>query len=86
MTKEGVDWYFISFRNPDTNTNLGCCNVSVKAGGGQDAALRKTHQLKINPGGEVAMFLTQAIEPGWEENKLYSREEMKAMKYEKINN
>lgn len=84
-------WYFLSFRDPKTNVNLGCCNVAVTAvkGGlevalqkGFQAALQKTRQLGINPGGEAMGFLLR--EPELEPDRLYSREEMIRLGYEKI--
>lgn len=74
-------WYFISFRNPQMNRNLGCCNVSAK--GGPQEALDKTVELEINPGGEAAIFLIS--EPELVPNRLYSRQEMIDLDYKKIN-
>ena len=74
-------WYFISFRDPRRNRNLGCCNVNAK--GGPQKALDKTVELKINPGGESAIFLIP--EPELVPNRLYSRQEMIDLDYKKIN-
>ncbi len=76
----GEQWYFLSFRNPTTNHNLGCCNVAVE--GGLQQALAKVRSLGINPGGEVMAYTIDG--PELEPDKLYSREEMIAKDYEMI--
>jgi hypothetical protein len=70
-------WYFLSFRDPKINKNLGCCNVCVK--GNLEKALEKTKKLGINPGGEVAAY--ELEEPELKSNKLYSRKEMLDLEY-----
>ena len=62
-------WFFISFVDPKTRRNIGCCNVSVK-GTGLDA-LEKAGQLGINPGGQAMMI--EIEEPELEPDRLYSR-------------
>ena len=79
MTKDNeLQCYFLSFRDPDRNRNLGCCNVIVE--GDLEAALSKTRDLGINPGGEVMAYRIE--EPELELNRLYSRQEMKDLDYE----
>lgn len=80
-----MKWFFLSFRDSDKNLNLGCCNVQVEDHQIDIDAIQKTHDLGINPGGEVMVFSTEEIEPGWEENKLYSKQELDNMAYKKIN-
>jgi len=75
--KKNEQWYFLSFRDSDTNTNLGCCNVVVE--GGLENALHKTKILQINPGGEVRGFIIDG--PELEPNRLYSRQEMLDLGY-----
>ncbi len=70
-------WYFLSFRDPKKNRNLGCCNVCVS--GNLEQALERTRELGINPGGEVAAY--EVEEPELEPNKLYSRKEMLDLGY-----
>ncbi len=70
-------WYFLSFRDPNKNKNLGCCNVGVR--GGLEEALKKTRQLKINPGGEVLAY--QIKKPELIPNILYSRKEILSLFY-----
>ena len=45
-------WAWLSFRDPDTNTNLGCCNVEVSEFSVIEAA-EKAWDLGINPGGKL---------------------------------
>ncbi len=75
------DWYFISFRDVNKNMNIGCCNIRVR--GGPKRALERTIELGINPGGEAAIFLIG--KPELEPNRLYSRDEMINLNYQKIN-
>jgi hypothetical protein len=75
-------WYFLSFRDPHLNRNLGACNVSVQENS-PHLALNKTKELKINPGGEVMIY--PVIGPELEPNRLYSRAELIALEYKKVN-
>ncbi|MFA6460803.1 MAG: hypothetical protein WCV90_00920 [Candidatus Woesearchaeota archaeon] len=74
---EQTTWYFLSFRDPVANKNLGCCNVAVI--GGLEKALRKTHDLGINPGGEVMAYPMDEAE--LDPDRLYSRQEMIQLGY-----
>ena len=73
-----VKWYFLSFRDPKKNRNLGCCNVGVE--GGLMKALEKARELKINPGGEV--MASRIGKSELEPDRLYSRKEMLNLGYE----
>jgi hypothetical protein len=77
------NWYFISFRDPVKNRNLGCCNILVDDRKGSKSVLEMATELGVNPGGEAAIF--QIDEPELDANRLYSREEMIALNYKKIN-
>lgn len=82
MDKEEVEWFFLSFRNPDTNINLGCCNISIDKKETSIDAVVKAHQLGINPGGEVLIFPVES--PELEPNRLYTRQEMVDQDYKKL--
>lgn len=82
--KQSMKYYFLSFRDPDINRNLGVCIVQAPT---LRAAIVKAYKKDINPGGEVASFeLTESefIEEGLELDRLYSREEMKEMGYKSL--
>ena len=72
-----MNYFWLSFRNPDKNINLGVAII-------EDAdnlviAIAKAHTLNINPGGEVFGVLCteeQFKEEGLEANRLYTRQEM----------
>ncbi|MBT4825076.1 hypothetical protein HN695_07250 [Candidatus Woesearchaeota archaeon] len=87
--KDNQQWYFLSFRDPDLNRNLGCCNVALNVNEGLnsldakdtlDVILAKTRTLGINPGGEVKAYKVE--KPELKPNKLYSRQEMRKLGYE----
>ncbi len=63
-----AQWYFLSFRDPLRNKNLGCCNIAVE--GGLENVLPKTRILNINPGGEVMIYPIE--KPELEPDRLYS--------------
>lgn len=74
-------YVFLSFRDPEINLNLGCVITQAQ---NFEEAIEKTHKLGINPGGEVMGY--EIIDPMpdlecMELDRLYSREEMLAMKY-----
>jgi len=82
-----MSWYFMSFRDPETNTNLGCCNVEVDDGGMEEkmdaaAAVRKSRNEGCNPGGEVMIHRFDEPESQLEPNKLYSKAELFELGYE----
>jgi hypothetical protein len=64
-------YYFMSFRDPHSNTNLGVCQVKAE---NKEEALRISWEQEINPGGEV--LFVPCDEPELELNKLYSKQEM----------
>tara|TARA_Y100000310_G_C19971385_1_gene485637 strand:+ start:200 stop:478 length:279 start_codon:yes stop_codon:yes gene_type:complete len=90
MLAEETRWYFISFRDPIKNRNLGCCNVSIEIDraapekSGLVKALAKTRELGINPGGEVAAFLLMEKEDEMDADRLYTKAEMDKMNYDKL--
>jgi len=47
-------WYWLSFRDPDTNTNLG---VAIVEGGGIVEASLNAKLAKCNPGGEILGYV-----------------------------
>jgi len=77
-----MKYYFMSFRNAKKNENLGVCIVAAS---NPNTAVRKTIDLKINPGGEIRiekMDKKQFKEQGLELDKLYTRSEMIKLGYE----
>lgn len=74
-----MPYFFLSFRNPKINKNLGCCQVIAA---NNKAAVNVAHKLGINPGGEVAVFRLQEKED-IEINRLYSPEELNDLGYQK---
>jgi hypothetical protein len=71
-------FYFISFRDPDKNLNLGVCMVEAEH---VTQAIPTTHEKGINPGGEALIFELEKPEEDLELNKLYTRQEMLDMGY-----
>lgn len=71
--------WWLSFA--DDSGNLGCCIVYAK---NFDEALKKSHHLEINPGGEVqAMVIHDPLGP-YEVDRLYSKTEIEALGAEKM--
>ncbi len=82
---ENLKLYWFSFAGK--NGNLGICIVEAK---NKELAHEKTHELKINPGGEaliVEMKGEEAMKEAkeFEKNRLYTPKEMRAKDYESIN-
>tara|TARA_Y100000034_G_scaffold81854_1_gene98122 strand:+ start:156 stop:395 length:240 start_codon:yes stop_codon:yes gene_type:complete len=74
-----VTHWLMSFGDTTTGKNLGCCVVKSSSG---IQAHKLSHQLGINPGGEMRSYgLTteQFEEQGLEVNRLYTRAEMLQM-------
>jgi hypothetical protein len=71
-----MKWYWLSFANPDTGENLGCCNVEAET---EFLAVKKTHILGINPGGEV--MIVPMDKPELIPDKLVSKTELYANGY-----
>lgn len=69
-----MKWYWLSFVINDVNQ--GCCNVQAE---NAEDALRKTHLLGINPGGEVMIYEIENAEV--EPDKLISRAELIKLGY-----
>ena len=69
-------YWWLSFRDPDKNLHLGCCNVEAED---QISAARKAYELGINPGGEVLIIPLEA--PELELDRLYSRQELLDLQY-----
>lgn len=76
-----MKWYWLSFVDPITNINSGCCNVQAT---NIPAAIAKSHILKINPGGEVMVLEMPA--PELEPDILYSRQELVDLAYKTMSN
>jgi len=77
-------YYYLSFRDPDIDRNLGVCIVKADTLLG---AINTAHNLKINPGGEVLSYrLTENefIAQNMILNRLYSREEMIERGHKKV--
>lgn len=72
-----MNYFWLSFRDPDINLNLGC--TIIKDVNDLGTAIKKAWDLNINPGGEVlGTLMTEEMvkEEGLEVNKLYTRSEM----------
>lgn len=66
-------FYFISFRDPQRNLNLGVCQVETSS---KELAINKSIALGINPGGEAKIYELDEKEPELELDRLYSKQEM----------
>jgi len=76
-----MSYWFLSFRDPEKNLNLG---VSVVQAESMEMALGKSFLKRCNPGGEVLfteMSKEGFAEEGLELNRLYSKQEMAALGY-----
>lgn len=77
-----MKYLYMSFRDPEEDINLGVCIVEAS---NVMEGVKRSHSLKMNPGGEVMMFEmdeTEYREEGLEINRLYSRSEMLDLGYE----
>ena len=75
------NYMWLSFASEDTGKNLGVCIVEAE---NFTEGIQKAHQKDINPGGQVAGFKMNEEQFQGEElelDRLYSREEMKAMEF-----
>lgn len=72
-------YYFMSFRDVRTNTNLGVCQVEAAS---EKFAMTKSIALGINPGGEVAIYELEEKEPELELDRLYTKQEMLDLGFE----
>ena len=80
-----MNYFWLSFRDPDINLNLGC--TIINDADDLDTAIQKAWDLGINPGGEVlGTLMTEEMfkEEGLEADRLYTRSEMIELGYEKI--
>lgn len=73
-------YYFLSFRDPEQNLNLGCCQIKACTA---DEAITAAHALGIDPGGEVLAFKLKEKELEMDFNRLYTKEEMITMGYQR---
>lgn len=72
-SREPLEWYWLSFcdpHKPEGEQFLGVCIVCAH---GPMSAVKTTHHLKINPGGEVRIYTIGNQDPGEFKNKLLNK-------------
>ena len=77
-----MNYFFMSFRDPKKNKNLGVCVVLASD---FRTALKKAWDLNINPSGEVMsakLSESEFLAEGLELDRLYTKAEMKELRYE----